>query len=89
MDVSEGTGERRASGERGVVGSVGDLEGRGAEIPKALTSFARRWGGMGERGRGQEGRLEEAELGSDASRRWTDASSEVISREWARPSTKV
>lgn len=93
MDASEGTGERRGSGKRDVEsgeggggGSMGDLGGTGAEIPRALTSFARRWGGMGERGRGQDGRLSDrerigegaTEWGSDASRRWADASCEVI-----------
>lgn len=49
VDVSEGTGERRASGERDVEngegggrGSLGDRGGIGAEIPRALTSLARR-----------------------------------------------
>lgn len=49
VDASEGTGERRASGERdaesgegGGTVSLGDRGGTGAEIPRALTSFARR-----------------------------------------------
>lgn len=53
--------------------------GIGAEIPRALASLARRCGGMGERGRGQDGPwfavgpFGESEAGSPS-----DASSEAI-----------
>lgn len=76
----EGVGERRKASEKvveteeaGIVGEVGAsvkacVAGMGVETPRALASFARRWGGRGERGAGHAGCVWLGEVGE----RWVE-----------------